>query len=118
MLATPKQRARAIRLGIPITVQHPLVYTMGAEMVAKWGPERAARAMPIGAWLKEGGRLSAGSDYPAAGGDAMVALWGMATRGTRKSGVLGAEYEFGPYGKGGNELTACGLSDQAFLRCP
>jgi predicted amidohydrolase YtcJ len=92
MLATGEQRARAIRLGISVTVQHPLVYTMGAEMVAKWGPDRAARAMPIRAWLDGGAQISAGSDYPAAGGDPMVALWGMATRGTRKSGVLGAGY--------------------------
>jgi predicted amidohydrolase YtcJ len=96
ILATPEQRARAIRLGIPVTVQHPVVYTMAAEMVTKWGPERAARATPIGAWIKEAGPrkslFSAGSDYPAAGGEPMLALWGMATRGTRKSGVLGPEY--------------------------
>lgn len=101
LLATAEQRARAIRLGIPVTVQHPLVFTMGAEMVAKWGPERAARAMPIGAWLKEGGsrttHISAGSDYPAAGGEPMLALWGMATRGTRKSGILGPEYAIDRY---------------------
>jgi predicted amidohydrolase YtcJ len=101
ILATAEQRARAIRLSIPITVQHPVVYTMAAEMVAKWGPERAARATPIGAWLKEGGPaktlLSAGSDYPAAGGEPMRALWGMATRGTRKSGILGPEYAIDRY---------------------
>lgn len=97
LLATAEQRARAIRLGIPITVQHPLVYTMGAEMVTKWGQERAARAMPIGAWLKEGAHISAGSDYPAATGDPMLGLWGMATRGTRTSGVLGPEYAIDRY---------------------
>jgi predicted amidohydrolase YtcJ len=101
ILATAEQRARAIRLGIPVTVQHPVVYTMAAEMVTKWGPERAARATPIGAWLNEGGpgntRISAGSDYPAAGGDPLLALWGMATRGTRKSGILGPEYAIDRY---------------------
>jgi predicted amidohydrolase YtcJ len=74
---------------------------MAAEMVTKWGPERAARATPIGAWLDEGGAgkslLSAGSDYPAAGGEPMLALWGMATRGTRKSGILGPEYAIDRY---------------------
>jgi predicted amidohydrolase YtcJ len=101
ILATPEQRARAISLGIPVTVQHPVVYTMAAEMVTKWGSERAARATPIGAWIKEGGPgstlFSAGSDYPAARGEPMLALWGMATRGTRKSGILGPEYAIDRY---------------------
>ncbi len=91
ILANAEQRARAIRLGIPVTVQHPLLYAQGAAMVRLWGVERAQAAMPVRAWLDEGAQVSAGSDYPAAGYDAMRSIWGLVTRGTQGAGVLGAE---------------------------
>jgi predicted amidohydrolase YtcJ len=91
ILANAQQRARAIRLGIPVTVQHPLLYAQGAAMLRLWGPERAQAAMPVRAWLDEGATLSAGSDYPAAGYDAMRSIWGLVTRGTQGAGTLGPE---------------------------
>jgi predicted amidohydrolase YtcJ len=53
-LADDAQRTRAIRLGVAITVQHALLYTNGQEILASWGPERAARVMPVRSWLDEG----------------------------------------------------------------
>jgi predicted amidohydrolase YtcJ len=50
-----RSNARAIGLGIPITVQHPLLYTLGNELVEKWGKERTREVMPVRAWLEEGG---------------------------------------------------------------
>jgi predicted amidohydrolase YtcJ len=97
ILANAEQRARASRLGIPVTVQHPLVYAQGAAMVKLWGPERAQAAMPVRAWLGEGAQISAGSDYPAAGYDPMRSIWGLVTRGTEGAGVLGAEYGVDQY---------------------
>ena len=90
LLAPAEQRARAIRMGIPITVQQPLLYAQGAAMMKLWGAERAQSALPVRAWLDEGAQLSAGSDYPAAGYEPMRSLWGLVTRRTESAGVLGA----------------------------
>jgi predicted amidohydrolase YtcJ len=97
ILASAEQRARAIRLGIPVTVQHPLLYAQGAAMVKLWGPERAQAAMPVRAWLDEGAQVSAGSDYPAAGYDPMRSIWGLVTRGTQGAGILGPAYAVDQY---------------------
>jgi predicted amidohydrolase YtcJ len=97
LLATAEQRARAIRLGVPITVQQPLLYAQGQQMVRLWGAERAAQALPVRAWLDEGAQLAAGSDYPAASYDVMRSLWGLVTRGTQGAGILGPEYAIDQY---------------------
>ena len=97
ILANTEQRARAIRLRIPVTVQQPLLYAQGAAMLKLWGPEHAQAAMPVRAWLNEGAALSAGSDYPAAGYDAMRSIWGLVTRGTEAAGVLGPDQAIDQY---------------------
>jgi predicted amidohydrolase YtcJ len=97
LLATADQRARAIRLGIPITVQHPLLYAQGQQMMKLWGAERAAQALPVRAWLDEGAQLAAGSDYPAASYDLMRSLWGLVTRKTQGAGTLGPDYAVDQY---------------------
>src|SRR5262249_18856722 len=40
-LADQTQRARAVRLGVGVTVQHALLYVNAAEIVASWGERRA-----------------------------------------------------------------------------
>ena len=45
-LADAAQRARAARLGVAVTVQHPWLYTHAAEMLRRWGPKRTATVMP------------------------------------------------------------------------
>ena len=97
MLAYAEQRARAIKLGIPITVQQSLLYALGAEFLTRWGEERLRQAVPIRAWLEEGAYISAGTDYPASSYDPMLGLWGMVTRGTQKVGVQGPEYAVDQY---------------------
>jgi len=97
ILATAEQRARAIRLGVPVTVQHPLLYAQGAAMLRLWGPARAQSALPVRAWLEEGAAVSAGSDYPAAGYDPMRSIWGLVTRGTQGAGVLGPQQAIDQY---------------------
>ncbi|MGZ3663470.1 MAG: amidohydrolase family protein [Ktedonobacterales bacterium] len=79
-LADREQRARAIRLGIPVTVQHPLLYGMAGTLLRLWGPERTRNIMPVRAWLAEGAQVSAGTDYPAGPVDPIQAIWGMVTR--------------------------------------
>ncbi len=96
-LADARQRARAIRLGIPVTVQHPLLYTLGSVLLEGWGEQRTREIMPVRAWLDEGGSLSAGTDHPVSSFNPGLALWGMVTRGTLKAGIQGPEYAIDQY---------------------
>jgi predicted amidohydrolase YtcJ len=91
-LVGPEQRARAIRLGIPVTIQHPLLFTLAAELIQNWGPERAREVMPVSEWIREGALIAAGSDYPVGPYHAMRSVWGMVTRQTGGAGVLGPEH--------------------------
>jgi predicted amidohydrolase YtcJ len=95
-LADQTQRARAIALGIPITVQHPLLYVNGKEILESWGPERAAAVMPIRSWLDEGATVAAGTDTVRPF-DPMLNVWGMVTRGTKDVGVQGADQAVDQY---------------------
>jgi predicted amidohydrolase YtcJ len=92
-----KQRSRAIRLSIPVTVQHSLLYTLGAEILQKWGAQRLREVMPVKAWLEEGATIAAGTDYPAGSWDPMECIWGMVTRQTKGAGIQGPEYAVDPY---------------------
>ena len=90
-LSPAKERARAIKMGIPVTVQHPLLYDLAFGLIQGWGTTRTADVFPIREWLNEGAQAAAGSDYPVGPYDAMMSVWGMVTRQTR-AGVLGQEH--------------------------
>ena len=96
-LANAEQRARAIQLGIHITVQHPLLYTLGSVLIDGWGKERTREIMPVRAWLEEGASLSAGTDYPVGSYNPMHSIWGMVTRDTQDVGIQGPEYAIDQY---------------------
>jgi predicted amidohydrolase YtcJ len=96
-LADATQRARAIRLGIPVTIQHPLLYTLGSVLLEGWGEDRTREIMPVRAWLEEGASLSAGTDHPVSSFNPLLSLWGMVTRGTLKAGIQGPEYAIDQY---------------------
>ena len=96
-LADATQRARAIRLGIPVTIQHPLLYTLGTVLLEGWGEERTREIMPVRAWLEEGGSVSAGTDHPVSSFNPLLSIWGMVTRGTLKAGIQGPEYAIDQY---------------------
>jgi len=98
LLATREQRALAVRLGgVSITIQQPLLYAQGPQIVHLWGRERARSALPARAWLDEGAQLSAGSDYPAAGYDPLRSIWGLVARGAQSVGTLGLELAVDQY---------------------
>jgi predicted amidohydrolase YtcJ len=82
---------------VGITVQHPLLYAQGAALLAKWGRERTSQILPIGAWVKEGAQVSAGSDSPPSAFDPLLSVWGMVTRGTNQVGIQGPEYAIDRY---------------------
>jgi predicted amidohydrolase YtcJ len=91
-LADRTQRSRAISMGVHVTVQHPLLYALGAQLLDYWGADRTRQVMPVKAWLDEGADLSAGTDYPVGSYDPMESIWGMVTRQTKTNGVQGPEY--------------------------
>jgi predicted amidohydrolase YtcJ len=90
-LARPAQRVRAVRMGVPVTVQHPLLHDLARGLIQGWGIQRTADVFPVREWIAEGALVGAGSDYPVGGYDAMASVWGMVTRQTR-AGVLGPEH--------------------------
>ena len=96
-LADATQRARAIRLGIPVTIQHPLLYTLGTVLLEGWGEERTREIMPVRAWLEEGASVSAGTDHPVSSFNPLLSIWGMVTRDTLKAGIQGPEYAIDQY---------------------
>jgi len=96
-LADATQRARARRLGVGITVQQPLLYEQGAQLLAGWGKQRTGQILPIRGWIEAGVQVSAGSDSPPTSFDPMQALWGMVTRGTKQIGMQGPEQAIDQY---------------------
>lgn len=90
-LADPEQRARAVELGIPVTIQQPLLHDTAEVEEGFWGPERVARLFPARGWIDLGAQVSAGSDFPVGQFGAMRSVWGMTTRQT-VIGVKGPEH--------------------------
>jgi predicted amidohydrolase YtcJ len=91
-LADEQTRARAVALHVGITVQHPLLYSLGGNLVRYWGPERASQVMPVQAWVDDGALIAAGSDCNVSFFDPLLSIWGLLTRGTRTVGIVGPEY--------------------------
>ncbi|XUL93004.1 amidohydrolase [Streptomyces galilaeus] len=90
-LAGPEQRARAVELGIPVTIQQPLLHDTAEVEEGLWGPERVARLFPARGWIDLGAQVSAGSDFPVGQFGAMRSVYGMTTRQT-VIGVKGPEH--------------------------
>ncbi|MFE9423128.1 amidohydrolase [Kitasatospora sp. NPDC006697] len=90
-LAGPAQRARAAALGIPVTIQQPLLHDTAEVEREFWGPERVAALFPARGWLDQGALVAAGSDFPVGRFGAMRSVWGLTTRQT-VIGVQGPEH--------------------------
>src|SRR5215468_964838 len=91
MVTDAALRDRVVRGGFGVTVQHPLLWNMGSEMLATWGPERTRQVNPLDEWLALDADLAAGTDI-ARPFNPMLTVWGMATRGTKAAGVQGPEH--------------------------
>jgi predicted amidohydrolase YtcJ len=96
-LAEKAQRARAIKMGVAITVQHALLYALADSLVKLWGPERTRQVMPVKSWIEEGAQVSAGTDYPISFFEPIQTIWGMVTRQTAGGGVQGPEHAVDRY---------------------
>lgn len=91
LLSDPQQRERVVRGGFGITVQHPLLWNMGSQMLVTWGPERTGQVNPLDEWLAAGAALAAGTDLVRPF-NPMTGVWGMVTRGTKSAGVQGPKH--------------------------
>ena len=91
LLSDAALRGRAVRGGFGVTVQYPLLWNMGSEMLDTWGPERTKRVTPLDQWLAAGARLAAGTDIVRPF-NPMTNVWGMVTRGTKTAGIQGPEH--------------------------
>jgi predicted amidohydrolase YtcJ len=94
MLSDAAQRDRAVRGGFGVTVQHPVLWNMGSEMLIAWGAERTRRVTPLDQWLAAGADLAAGTDLVRPF-NPMTNVWGMVTRGTKSAGIQGPEHAIG-----------------------
>ena len=94
LLSDAAQRERAVRGGFGVTVQHPLLWNMGSEMLATWGPERTREVNPLDEWLALGADLAAGTDIVRPF-NPMTNVWGMVTRGTKAAGIQGPGHAIG-----------------------
>lgn len=90
-LASARQRARAVALGVPVTVQQPLLHDTAEVETGFWGPGRVAELFPARGWLDQGAQVSAGSDFPVGQFGAMRSVWGLTTRQT-VVGVQGPQH--------------------------
>ena len=79
-------------LGIAVTLQHALVYSLAGNMVTYWGDQRAADCTPSRAWLDSGTVTGAGTDSPVTNYDPWLNVYGFATRDTEVAGVLGPQH--------------------------
>jgi len=90
-LAGPEQRGRAVALGVPVTIQQPLLHDTAEVERGFWGPQRVAALFPARQWLDQGALVAAGSDFPVGQFGAMRSVWGLTTRQT-VIGVQGPEH--------------------------
>lgn len=90
-LASAEQRARAVALGLPVTIQQPLLHDTAHVELGHWGPDRVANFFPARGWIDDGALVAAGSDFPVGIFGAMRSVWGLATRQT-VAGVRGPQH--------------------------
>ncbi|GAB2549300.1 amidohydrolase [Nocardia heshunensis] len=94
-LADDELRARTVDMGIPVTIQQPLLHDIARIEDTYWGPERVNRLFPARGWIDRGALVTGGSDYPVGSYGAMRSVWGMVTRET-VTGVRGPEHAITP----------------------
>ncbi len=93
--ATAAHARRMAALGVPVTVQHPLLSFLAGNMLTYWGPERTERVNPLRDLLDAGVWLSSGSDANIAPFDPLTAVWGLVSRETAVAGVRGRAQALG-----------------------
>jgi predicted amidohydrolase YtcJ len=83
--------ARAVSLGVHVTVQQALLDGLAPAFLAAWGTDRTAALFPWRELVDAGAWISAGTDHPIGPLSPLRAVSGMTTRAT-PAGVLGPEH--------------------------
>jgi len=83
--------ARAVGLGVHVTVQQALLDGLAPAFLAAWGTDRSAALFPWRELVDAGAWISAGTDHPIGPLSPLRAIAGMTTRAT-PAGVLGPEH--------------------------
>jgi predicted amidohydrolase YtcJ len=91
LLSDAALRDRAVRAGFGVTVQYPILWNMGSQMLKTWGQERTRHVTPLDQWLAAGADLAVGTDVVRPF-NPMTNVWGMVTRGTKSAGIQGPEH--------------------------
>ena len=89
---TPGAMKRCLEMGIGVTLQHALVYSLGGNMQSYWGDPRASDCTPSRAWLDSGAVVGIGTDSPVTRYDPWLNVYGFATRDTEVAGVMGPQH--------------------------
>ena len=97
MLAREDHWARANRLGLVVTAQQPLVYSLAEGFLKYVGPERTRRMEPLRMYLEQSDvPVGGGSDSPVTPYAPLVGIWSSVTRQTHSAGIQGAEWHITP----------------------
>ena len=83
---------RAGTMGVAVTLQHALVYSLGGNMRSYWGTPRAEDCTPARGWLDSGVLVGMGTDSPVTNFDPWQNVYGFVTRDTEVAGVLGPQH--------------------------
>jgi predicted amidohydrolase YtcJ len=93
MYAREDHWPRANRLGLVVTAQQPLQYTLADGFRRYIGPERARDIEPLRMYLDQSAQpVGGGSDSPVTPFQPLVGIWSSVTRATDRAGVQGPEW--------------------------
>jgi predicted amidohydrolase YtcJ len=93
MYAREDHWERANRLGLVVTAQQPLQYTLADGFRHYIGPERARDIEPLRMYLDRSAQpVGGGSDSPVTPFQPLVGIWSSVTRETDRAGVQGPEW--------------------------
>jgi predicted amidohydrolase YtcJ len=84
---------RANRLGVIVTAQQPLQYTLADGFRHYIGPERTRDIEPLRMYLERSEQpVGGGSDSPVTPFQPLVGIWSSVTRATDRAGIQGPEW--------------------------
>lgn len=93
MAAHPEQFDRANRLGVIVTAQQPLMYTLANGFQHYIGRDRARNIEPLRMYLEHSSQpVGGGSDSPVTPYEPLLGIWSSVTRSTHLAGVQGPEW--------------------------
>jgi predicted amidohydrolase YtcJ len=93
MQARQDHWARANRLGLIVTAQQPLLYTLADGFLKYIGPERTRDIEPLGMYLSSSALpVGGGSDSPVTPFEPLLGIWSSVTRQTHSAGVQGEQW--------------------------